>query len=52
MSPMVGRLPQAAGMSAFEDLTAVPSCDVVIVLVATGAQLLDAVKVGSTDRDA
>jgi len=38
------------GLRAFPGIAEVPVCDVVLVLVATGQQLLDTVKSGSTDR--
>jgi 3-hydroxyisobutyrate dehydrogenase len=38
------------GIPAFEDISAVPGCDVVFVLVATGQQLLDAAKAAVANR--
>jgi 3-hydroxyisobutyrate dehydrogenase len=38
------------GMRSFEDIAGAPKSDVVIVLVATGQQLLDTVKSGTTHR--
>lgn len=38
------------GMQSFDDIAATPVSDVVLVLVATGQQLLDAVKAGTTHR--
>jgi 3-hydroxyisobutyrate dehydrogenase len=39
-----------SGIPAFADITEVPRCDVVIVLVATGQQLLDAAKAAVAQR--
>lgn len=42
---------EALGLRGYESLSSAPTCDLVIVLVATGAQLLDTVKSGRTHRD-
>ncbi|MFV9453962.1 NAD(P)-dependent oxidoreductase [Rhodococcus sp. NM-2] len=41
---------EADGMQSFDDIAATPVSDIVLVLVATGQQLLDTVKAGTANR--
>jgi 3-hydroxyisobutyrate dehydrogenase len=50
-SPQARARAEVLGISGHDDMSSLPTCDLVIVLVATGAQLLDTVKSGSTHRD-
>lgn len=50
-SPHARAQAELSGIRGYDKLSAVPTCDLVIVLVATGAQLLDTVTAGSAGRD-
>jgi len=46
-NPLARARAEESGIPGADDLSSVPHCDLVIVLVATGDQLLDAAKIGS-----